>query len=160
MPELYREATIKDGFTVLKNLRQEDIREVEGMGANLLHVPFSVLISEHPTFFYTPEGEAAGIAGVVRVDNNIGQVWMLCTPAITKVPITFFRQSKRWIEEVEKDYSLLWNYADSRNHLHHRLLKFLGFTALRTVEMGPNQIPYYEIVRTCVSHQQQYLSHR
>ena len=47
--KLYREATLQDGIAVLNNLRQEDMREVEGFGVEPLHVPFSILFSEHAT---------------------------------------------------------------------------------------------------------------
>ena len=150
----YRPATYKDGLVVLNHLRSEDKAEVEGMGLSLLHVPFGVLASEHATYFHV-DGEPAGIAGVVRLSPTEGQIWMLCTPLITTRPHTFVRQAKKWLREVEQEYKLLWNLADARNHVHHKLLKHLGFKALRTVPTGPESLPYYEIVKLCVSQQQQ-----
>ena len=118
------------------------------MGLPLLHVPFGVLASEHATYFHVDE-EPAGIAGIVRLSPTEGQIWMLCTPLITTRPHTFVRQAKKWLTSVEREYSLLWNYADARNHVHHKLLKHLGFKALRTVPTGPELLPYYEIVKLC-----------
>ena len=145
----YRPASFKDGVVVLNHMRPEDKAEVVGMGHKLIHVPFGVLASEHPTFFHVDD-EPAGIAGVVRLSPTEGQIWMLCTPLITERPITFVRQAKAWLESVEQDYELLWNLADARNHVHHKLLKHLGFKALRTVPAGPEALPYYEIVKLCV----------
>ena len=48
---------------------------------------------------------------------------MLCTPLITSKPHTFVRQAKKWLKSVEPEYKLLWNLADARNHVHHKLLK-------------------------------------
>lgn len=149
MSQYHRPATYKDGLLVLNNIRPEDLREVRGMGSSPLHVPFGVLISEHATFFHDTDGSPAGLAGVVRLSPSEGQIWMLCTPLITTKPHTFVRGAKKWLKEVEKDYDLLWNLADTRNDVHHKLLKHLGFRALRTVPTGPQQIPYFEIVKLC-----------
>ena len=145
----HRPATYKDGLVVLNHLRPEDKAEVLGMGLSMLHVPFGVLASEHATFFHDGDGTPAGIAGIVRLSPTEGQIWMLCTPLITTKPITFVRQAKKWLTSVEREYALLWNYADARNHVHHKLLKHLGFKALRTVPTGPELLPYYEIVKLC-----------
>ena len=149
MSKYHRPATYKDGLLVLNNIRPEDLREVRGMGSTPLQVPFGILISEHATFFHDTDGTPAGLAGVVRLNPHEGQIWMLCTPLITTKPHTFVRGAKRWLKEVEKDYDLLWNLADTRNAVHHKLLKHLGFKAIRTVPTGPQQIPYFEIVKLC-----------
>ena len=151
MNQYYRKATYKDGLMIINKLRQEDKAEVEGMGFPALHIPYAILVSEHPTIFTNKNGEPAGIAGVVRLDNQIGQIWMLCTPVIHDAPITFVREAKKWLAEAEKEYSLLWNLADARNHIHHKLLKHLGFKALQSRLVGPNNLPYLEIVKLCVS---------
>ena len=149
MSKYHRTATYNDGLLVLKNLRKEDLEELKGAGMSPLHVPFGVLISEHATFFYDTDGNPAGLAGVVRLSPTEGQIWMLCTPVITTKPHTFVRGAKAWLSEVESDYKLLWNIADVRNTVHHKLLKHLGFRALRTVPTGPDALPYYEIVKLC-----------
>lgn len=146
----YRPATLRDGFTVAQNIRKEDLREMQGLGFDQLNIPVGVLTSSHATAFFIRDGELAGCAGVNDEGNGIGRVWMLCTEAIHKEPITFIRQAKKWIKEIEPEYRLLWNLADARNHIHHRLLKHLGFKAIRAVPMGEEQNLYYEIVRLCV----------
>ena len=144
-----RPATIRDAVIVANNLREEDRAEVEGLGQNPLHIPYGVVISSHSTYFHTRDGSAAGIVAITDVGDNVGQIWMLCTPAIHKEPVTFVKQAKLWLAGVEHNYRLLWNLADARNHVHHKLLKHLGFKALRAVPVGPDQIPYYEIVKLC-----------
>ena len=64
---------------------------------------------------------------------------------------TFFRQAKRRIDELTKPYKMVYAQCDVRNKLHHRFLKHLGFKALRTVPTGPDNLPYYEVVRLCAS---------
>ena len=144
-----RPATIRDGLLVAKNLRKEDREELEGMDLNPRHLPFGVVASDHTIAFFSKEGVIAGVAGVVTVEKGIGQIWMLCTEESHKEPIRMVRSAKRWIKEIESNYRLLWNLADARNHVHHKLLKHLGFRALREVPVGSKQLPYYEVVRLC-----------
>jgi hypothetical protein len=145
----YRQATIQDGLMVARNLRIEDRQEVEGLGHSPLHIPVGIVTSEQAISFHNEHGDLAGVAGIVRLDNQVGQIWMLCTPVIQEGPQRFVRGAKRWLNEVEKEYALLWNLADARNHMHHKLLKLLGFQALQTVHVGPTNLPYYEIVKLC-----------
>ena len=88
-----------------------------------------------------PNGKTAGMAGV----GPTGEVWMLCTPAIHEYPITFAREAKRWLEQ--RNEKLLWNIVDSRNTVHLKLLKFLGFKFLRKFEHGPNNVQFIEFCR-------------
>ena len=154
----YRPATIRDGITVAQNIRKEDLQEIRGLGFDLINIPVGVLTSEHSTVFYTREGEIAGCAGVNREEGDVGRIWMLCTEAIHKEPITFVRQAKKWLKDIESEYRLLWNLADARNHVHHKLLRHLGFKAIRAVPVGDNH--YYEIVRLCAYQRQPSLQYR
>ena len=146
-----RPATVADALEVAANIRLEDRREIEGLGHSPLALVWCVETSAHATAFYNREGELAGIAGIGPDDQpGVGQVWMICTPAVEKNPVTFVRQSRQWIETAGKDYSMLWNLMDSRNKLHHKLVKMLGFKSLRYVCPPPfNTIPYIEIVKLC-----------
>ena len=153
--KLYRKATVKDGLIVANNLRPDDRAEMEGAGHSIISLPFGVLASDHATYFFSKEGKPAGLAGIVRLDKNVGQIWMLCTPGIHDAPITFVREAKKWLESIQGEYTLLWNVADARNQVHHKLLKHLGFKALRTVAVGPKNLPYYEIVKLCASSEQE-----
>lgn len=143
----YQPATFRDGVTVAKNIRKEDLQEIRGLGFDLVNIPVGVLTSEHATVFHTREGVVAGCAGVNREDGNVGRIWMLCTEAIHDEPVTFVRQAKKWLNEIQPEYRLLWNLADARNHIHHKLLRHLGFKAIRAVPIGDAQ--YYEIVKLC-----------
>ena len=149
----YKPATFRDGITVAKHIRKEDLQELQGMGVDRLNIPVGIITSEHPTVFFSKEGKTAGVAGVYREEGGIGRIWMLCTDVIHDEPITFVRQAKKWLTQIESEYRLLWNLADARNHVHHKLLRHLGFKALRAVPVGEEQNLYYEIVRLCVSQQ-------
>lgn len=146
-----RPATAQDALYVANHLREEDRQEIEGLGHSPLALVWCVETSAHAVAFYNTHGELSGIAGVGYDDRDrVGQIWMVCTPAIEKSPVTFVRQAKLWLAEVGRDYDLLWNLMDCRNKMHHKLVKMLGFKSLRYVPMAPYNIPYIEIVK-CVS---------
>ena len=132
-------------YEVACNLRPDDYREVvEGHGHDpKLTLPIGAKQTDS-VYFTVPSGVIAGAAGV----GNNGEIWMLCTPAISKFPITFAREAKRYIESRPEE--LLWNIADKRNTTHLKLLKFLGFKFLRELTHGPNNLTFIEFcpVRT------------
>ena len=150
-----RPATTKDVLGVIANIREEDRREIEGLGHTPLALLWCAETSAHSTAFFNRDGELSGIAGVGPDEREgVGQVWMIATPAVEKNPVTFVRQARKWIETVSKDYTMLWNLMDSRNKLHHKLVKMLGFKSLRYICPPPYQtIPYIEIVKLCASQQ-------
>ena len=134
--------TKEAAYEVASNLLPEDHREVEeGHG----HDPKVILPLTYDmgdsVYFRVPNGELAGIAGV----HGEGQIWMLCTPAILKYPMTFAREAKRYVESRQE--KLLWNIVDKRNTVHIKLLRFLGFKFLRELKHGPNQLTFIEFCR-------------
>ena len=134
--------TKEAAFEVASNLLPEDHREVEeGHG----HDPTVILPLTYDmgdsVYFRVPNGELAGIAGV----HGEGQIWMLCTPAILKYPVTFAREAKRYVDSRQE--KLLWNIVDKRNTVHLKLLRFLGFKFLREIEHGPNKLTFIEFCR-------------
>ena len=147
---LIRKATVKEAIEVAQNIREEDRMEIEGLGHNLMALPLAVVLSDVAVAFTNTEGVLSGVAGIQSTDTpGHGLVWMICTPSLTQCPQTFVRQAKLWLEEQSHQYSLLSNLTDVRNTFHHKLLKLLGFKAVRTVQPPPHYLPYYEIVKLC-----------
>ena len=142
MSKYIHKITLEAAKEVASNLRLEDRREVEeGHGHDpIVHVPLGALIGDS-VYFTVPDGRLAGIAGV----HENGQIWMLCTPAIHKYPITFAREARRFIES--RTEKLLWNVVDERNTVHLKLLRFLGFKFLRRLKYGPNNLSFIEFAR-------------
>tara|TARA_R100001082_G_scaffold25224_1_gene12416 strand:+ start:1198 stop:1635 length:438 start_codon:yes stop_codon:yes gene_type:complete len=137
-----RIATLSDVPSVALDLRKEDKREVmEGFGLNPALALAELVLSNYTVIFYTPDGRTAGMAGV----SNDGCVWMLCTDAIDKFPITFIRQARNWLNTLP--HKLLYNIADIRNIEHLKLLKHLGFKFLRVIPHGPNNLYFVEFAK-------------
>ncbi len=127
---------------VASNLRPDDRREVEeGHGVD----PFVMITSKAQegscVYFNVPNGKTAGMAGV----DDDGQIWMLTTNAIYDYPLTFARESKRFVERQTHD--VLWNIIDKRNTVHLKLLKFLGFEFSKEILHGPNNLPFIKFYK-------------
>lgn len=149
MKPYYRKATVEDALYVANNLRPEDLAECMGLGHTPLALPFVVVSSDVAVVFCDVDGTIGGIAGISPDKTpDVGIIWMLCTPHLTRKPHTFVRQARKWLKE-QSEYRLIWNVADARNKFHHKLLKLLGFSALRTVYPPPHYLPYLEIVKLC-----------
>ena len=143
MPKYIHPITLEAAQEVASNLRPHDRREVEeGHGIN--PEAYLVCAANDPNWVYftVPNGKTAGMAGVNPTD---GLIWMLCTPAIHEYPLTFARESKRFVESRKE--KLLWNIGDKRNKVHLKLLKFLGFKFLREIKNGPNNLSFIEFCR-------------
>ena len=142
MSKYIHQLTKEAAFEVASNLLPEDRREVEeGHGYDPTVILPSTYDMGDSVYFRVPNGELAGIAGV----HDKGQIWMLCTPAILKYPVTFAREAKRYVDSRQE--KLLWNIVDKRNTVHLKLLRFLGFKFLREIEHGPNKLTFIEFCR-------------
>ena len=134
--------TLEAATEVASNLRPDDLREVEeGHGIDPTLLPFLMSQNRSYVYFTVPDGKTAGMAGV----GEKGDIWMLCTPDIHRYPITFAREAKRYVDSRKEP--LLWNIVDSRNKVHLKLLRFLGFKFLRKFEYGPNKVQFIEFCR-------------
>ena len=142
MSKFIHPITIEAALEVASNLRPDDLREVvEGHGLDPMILLPMAAQEGSAVYFTVPNGKTAGMAGV----SDEGQIWMICTPAITEYPHTFARESKRFVES--RTEPLLWNIVDRRNIVHLKLLKFLGFKFLREFTYGPNNLLFIEFCR-------------
>jgi hypothetical protein len=135
-----------DVWYLAGQLRQADIEECAAHG----HTPLDALAisRENSRVCYTlldPAGQALGMAGVA----GDGLVWLLGTPGIEKNTMAFLRHSMPVLRHFyrEAGTDLLYNYTYSENKLHHKWLRWLGFTFIRQVTLPPLGKPFYEFAR-------------
>jgi hypothetical protein len=139
---------IKEALRYSPHLRFEDRRELMGVGHHpMVALPLSVGLSSDPIKFFNQDRQVAGFAGVVDEGNGVGRIWMLCTPAVEKMPFILVREAKEWISS--QPYHMLHNIADPRNRAHLKLLTLLGFKRLSYVPVGPKRHTYVEFAKLC-----------
>tara|TARA_R110000744_G_scaffold283007_1_gene394573 strand:- start:47 stop:493 length:447 start_codon:yes stop_codon:yes gene_type:complete len=130
MKAYVRQSTQEDIDYLCNNLRPEDRKEViasHGSTKKALQIGLD-LSDECWTFLVEDTNEIAGIYGVAKQCDTVACVWLLTTPAVTKIWITFLRESKRLTKEMNKKYTILTNSVDAEYTTAIKWLKFLGFT--------------------------------
>ncbi len=87
-------------------------------------------------------GEIINIFGLASA-QGIGIPWMMASPSLTKLKYQrlLMAYSKRIIDEMLFMFPMLVNHVDSRNELHIRWLKFMGFE-FNGIEYTINRIPF------------------
>lgn len=145
-----RPATIADAVSIAPRLRQADQQEISAS----LGIPaeFALVATVHHSkvaLAIEEDGEVIGLFGAdpIPVFDNTAQVWMVMTDAIHSISMQFLREGGEWLERLHEVAPLLTNYTDKRNTLHHRWLRWLGFTFIGEHAYGRQGEPFYQFVR-------------
>lgn len=93
------------------------------------------------------DNKVALIFGVGGEKGRVGIPWMLASPLLQKVRKPFLREAKSFLDEMSEGYPVLHNLAWSKNTEHIRWLKWMGFTFLPAVPMGPDDELYIEFYK-------------
>jgi len=128
--------TPRDIEEILPLLRKEDIRECHSIsGIEPRKALYMGLLTSKRTYtLRDADGTIAGITGVVPMSpKGVAAVWLLGTTLIQSKPVTFIRHSKLCIDTLFNEFHTLVNVADSRNEVHLRWLRFMGFSLIRRV---------------------------
>ena len=121
-----------------KNLRNDDLMELKAGGRDPLRCLIECYETSDRPFTGIWDGIPCTMFGMVRIkqrfivqdrlfSKGIGAPWLLGTEAITDARWQFVRESKKWLSVIESDYDFLWNHVHSKNTVHIRWLKWLGF---------------------------------
>lgn len=112
------------------------------MPASVLRKPVNVALND--------DGTPEVLFGADEVPHhpNVAVVWMVSTEAILSHPTEFLRQSRKWVDSWHERFDVLTNFVDARNTMHHKWLRWLGFSFIRKVEaLGPYSLPFYEFAK-------------
>ena len=145
----YHTASITDDASYLSTrLRPEDYAEIRaGSGKD----PLAVLMEgitysdDCRTIMSGEDDTPLGMFGVAPVTSTEATIWLLCSPELSDYAMPFLRQAKAWV--VAQPYTRLFNLTDTRNTMHHRWIKFLGFAFINTQAAGPYGLNFYEFER-------------
>lgn len=117
---------------ILRNmtLRRADIRELKastGMGT-WDALKYSVQHSNEWTeiAYDSDTGEVLSVFGLASY-QGAGIPWMVGSPSMLKHKNLLMRYSKKVIAEMLEIFPVIANYVDSRNTVHIRWLKHMGF---------------------------------
>jgi hypothetical protein len=136
---------------IATNLRRCDLDEIEAMAAvapaEALRV--SLKLSSHAFAVLGGDGQPVAIFGAAPHPlPGVGIVWMLGTDGIQKEALGIARATRRYFDELNAAYGILWNYIDARNEVSLRWLRWGGFKLLGDTAMGPEARPFHIFART------------
>lgn len=128
-----RPTTPHDVTHVAARLREADKRELALSQPGKAHLQIvqeavvgSVILQTIATNLHTQE--AVGIWGV-QPHNEIGSIWMVGTPGLESVSLSFLRACRPAIARAHGRFRVLACAAHRDNTLHLNWLRWLGFTA-------------------------------
>lgn len=114
---------------------------IEGLAHSVAnsHVAYTMLAGETPVAIY----------GARRLtDDGIGMVWLLASTEVHRHTTSFLRNSIEYTNRLHRETGChtLANYTDARNTVHHKWLRFTGFSFGKEVLLRGH--PFHEIQRT------------
>ena len=143
-----------EGWHVLEiaeTIRKADADEIRAMsGLDPLEGLVSSVAHSHVVHTMMAGERPVALYGARRLGGSIGMVWMLAGTGVLKHTTQFLRSSTEYVNRLhdETGCNTLANYTDARNTLHHKWLRFTGFSFGKEVVVGVGQMPFLEITRT------------
>jgi len=135
-----RPAIPPDCVEIARNLREADLMEIVAGGhSDPLRCLMDCFERTERPMTGVWNGTPICLFGVSRIryrffddkgkwcPRGIGAPWLLGTDEITDARWSFLKESRVWLDQIKNDYDLLWNRVHSRNTVHIRWLKWLGF---------------------------------
>jgi len=141
------DAALSDLKYLAKNLREEDTAELYAASGknNWTVLRYSLRASDIIKVGFANQVPFV-VWGTVPAPTGAA-IWMVGTDGIITHSREFLRRSKGLRDDLHKKHPLLWNYADVRNTVHHRWLRWLDFSFIRKVPYGYEKRPFYEFGR-------------
>lgn len=150
-----RAATLADIKPLADDLRSADIAELKAASGCTPEQAIRIGIEAGDTYVAClPDGTPVMVFGVTEcIPKELGAVWAVATNRFKEVRTQFLRESRGCVEELCKPYRVTFNYTDARNTLHHRWIKWCGFTFIKRHEhFGHEKRPFLEFVRISEVH--------
>lgn len=146
-----REASVLDAIRLAPRLRQEDKDEIKAASGHSPEAALveGVFVSDPCWTVFSDEDEPIVMFGVApSFVEDVGSPWLLAAPEVEKIAIPFLRGGFAYLKQMHERYPLLFNFADARNVVHLKWLRWLGFKFIQRHEtFGVEQRPFIEFVR-------------
>ncbi len=146
-----RQATLSDLKYLSENLREGDVAELlaAGSASPVAALAEGYMYSLVPMVGVDERDVPQAMFGVIPSgDASSAHVWMLGTNEAFKRPIRFLRESRRMVENWNRQFPMLSNWVDCRNTHHIKWLSWLGFVfTCEATGKGKGNLPFFQFVR-------------
>lgn len=129
------------------HLREADLQELAASRGANVHpsdaISRAVLLSSH--CWVAAGANPIAIFGIAPVSllERIGSPWLLATDEAFEHPRALVTQGRRYIDQMRRSYSRLFNYVDARNDKSIRWLRRLGFVMQPAEPYGVEGEPFH-----------------
>lgn len=121
-----------------ESIREADRAEVEATGITPRRALWRSLRRSTIARTAFVDGEIAAMWGAGGSPlGTIGRPWLLTTPVVERVPLTFLRVTRAEVGMMLETYPRLLGLVDARYHRALRLLEVCGFSVGEPVTIGP-----------------------
>ncbi|BAQ94047.1 putative acetyltransferase [uncultured phage_MedDCM-OCT-S28-C10] len=148
-----RKAKITDAVSLSKNLKALDKLEIkyshDDEPIDALMSCFDQQSAENFSIV-AHDGEIYGMFGV-NDDPELegyGVVWLLSSSKLQKFPISFFKESKKWIEKLHTKYDYIYNFVYEKNWQSLKWLQLCGFKPIASKKIGKYNKKFILIMRS------------
>ncbi|WMM95745.1 hypothetical protein CRP403_gp31 [Roseobacter phage CRP-403] len=146
-----RDTLEEDISHLADNLRDEDVAELYAQTGlkPYMALYFALVMSRRMKTMLDPSGTPIGVYGVNDTHiKGLGSIWMMATPDLLKHQRQFLRECRTGISEISQGYKCVFNYTDARNTVHHKWLKWCGFTFINEHKnFGKDNETFYEFAK-------------
>jgi hypothetical protein len=146
-----RPATPADKEYMARHLRPEDDREVRTATGESPEVVLPRFAGECYVARRAPNEDPCVIFGCEPKAPGLAFVWLLATPEVKRCPLSVLREARYWINHWAEKYGSVGNFVDTRNELHVRWIKYLGFYLGETYKIRGVPFRVFAKVRECVT---------
>lgn len=144
-----RPARLEDVPVLAANLREADVAEIKASSGRDPEEAIQIGVLTGANVICLHDDTPVAIYGVSPSHvPSLGLIWMVATTDFSLLTRQFLRECRQGMTDLCRDYRLVMNFTDARNHVHHRWLKWMGFTFIkRHEEFGAGKRPFFEFVR-------------
>jgi hypothetical protein len=151
MTAYVRKLTRADIDHLAENLRKRDVAELDAQSGLTPRkaLEMALVFAKECRVISDGNDVPIGVYGVSDTNiKGLGSIWMMATPDLIKHQRQFLRECREGISDISQGYSCVFNYTDARNTVHHKWLKWCGFTFInKREEFGRNGETFYEFVK-------------
>lgn len=134
-----RVPSVEDVHTILKDVRFADMAEwFAGTGAMMSRAVDAAIRSSDLVLTLVEDGEPLLLWG----SDKDGRLWMLATNRAVGRAVSIHRHMMPHLGELLERYGSVFCFADCRNEVHLKWLRWMGFEELATITLPPFDLPF------------------
>lgn len=147
MEAFFREACHEDCHELAPNLRPLDLRElhINSDGSTSEEALIRCIEVSDEANAIILEGECVGLFGVSPLPNGSGAPWLLCSEALSNVPLKLYKQGRRWLSVMLRKYQHLGNVCLYEHEQSKNFIERMGFRFKDVMEINGETFQFFEM---------------